>query len=93
MPSHIRLRITGRVQGVFYRQSTAEKARELGLKGFVMNMKDGSVVLEAAGDDVSLKALRLWCESGPPLAKVDRVEEETPQHDGSFPAFVIERNH
>lgn len=92
MPSHIRLRITGRIQGVFYRQSTAEKAHELGLKGFVMNINDGSVILEAAGDDESLKALRLWCESGPPLAKVDRVEEETPQEDGSFQDFVIKRN-
>jgi acylphosphatase len=92
MNSHIRLRITGRVQGVFYRQSTAEKARELGLTGFVMNMDDGSVVLEAAGPQESLQALRQWCRSGPPLAKVTMVSDEDPKFNGAFTGFEIRRD-
>lgn len=55
-------------------------------------MNDGSVVLEAVGDDESLHTLRFWCKSGPPLAKVELIEDEIPQEDGSFPDFVIKRN-
>lgn len=69
-----KLRVKGRVQGVFYRQTTKEKARELGIKGWVANVVDGSVAIEALGYGPALEELISWCRQGPPSAKVDSVE-------------------
>ena len=73
MPS-IHAFVTGRVQGVFYRQSTQEKAKELGLTGWVKNCHDGRVELLASGDEMPLKELQEWLWQGPPLASVTAVE-------------------
>ena len=70
----IHARVTGRVQGVFYRASTRDKARSLGLTGWVMNMPDGSVELEAQGPDERVDELVSWLYEGPPYAKVQDVE-------------------
>ncbi len=70
----IHARVTGRVQGVFYRASTRDKARSLGLTGWVMNMPDGSVELEAQGPDERVEELVSWLYEGPPYAKVQDVE-------------------
>ena len=68
--------ITGRVQGVFFRATAREKAMELHLKGFVRNLPNGSVELEAQGDEGLLSTLLLWCQHGPPGARVDDVQIE-----------------
>ncbi|MBP9094340.1 acylphosphatase [bacterium] len=68
------LRITGRVQGVFYRHSTKQEAQKLGLLGWVRNQADGAVEVLAAGPEPALKCLIDWCEQGPPLSIVDSVE-------------------
>jgi acylphosphatase len=70
---HLAIHVTGKVQGVFYRASTVEKARALGLKGFVQNERDGSVYIEAEGDDRALQSLVEWCRQGPPHARVSDV--------------------
>jgi acylphosphatase len=70
---HLAIHVTGKVQGVFYRASTVEKARALGLKGFVQNEPDGSVYIEAEGDDGALQSLLEWCRQGPPHARVSDV--------------------
>jgi len=70
---HYTIHVTGHVQGVFYRASTVEQARSLGLKGFVQNEPDGSVYIEAEGDDAALQSLIAWCRQGPPRAKVADV--------------------
>lgn len=70
----VRMRITGRVQGVGYRASTRERATALGLSGWVRNTPDGAVELEAQGSEARLEALRAWCRIGPPHARVDGVE-------------------
>ena len=70
---HLAIHVTGTVQGVFYRASTVEKARALGLKGFVQNERDGSVYIEAEGDDGALQSLLEWCRQGPPHAQVSDV--------------------
>lgn len=70
---HLAIHVTGKVQGVFYRASTVEKARALGLKGFVQNERDGSVYIEAEGDDGALQSLVEWCRQGPPHARVSEV--------------------
>lgn len=69
-----RLKIYGRVQGVFFRQSTREKARELGLSGWVKNMPDGTVEALASGPEGTVKELIAWCQHGPAYARVDRVD-------------------
>ena len=72
----IRLIIRGRVQGVWYRGSVREIARELGLTGWVRNLIDGSVELVAEGESPALEALKAWCKEGPPLARVHEIFEE-----------------
>ncbi len=70
---HINLHITGKVQGVFYRDSTRKKAQELGVAGFVRNEPDGSVYAEAEGSNEALDALVQWCQRGPENARVDKL--------------------
>jgi acylphosphatase len=74
MVKHFKIRIAGRVQGVFYRQSTLEEATKLGLKGTVQNLPDGSVEIHAEGDEKKLEELILWCKEGPQHADVNNVE-------------------
>ena len=71
-----RLKIQGRVQGVFYRQSTRDRARSLGLTGWVRNAYDGSVEAEVSGDKAIVEQLIEWCRTGPPAARVDTVDVE-----------------
>lgn len=66
--------VTGRVQGVFYRASAAERAERLGLSGWVRNRHDGSVELEAQGAEEAVRELVRWCHVGPPAAEVASVE-------------------
>ncbi len=65
--------VKGRVQGVFFRVSTKQRADALGLTGMVRNVADGSVMIEAQGDADSVQALIDWCHKGPELARVDQV--------------------
>lgn len=68
------IRVYGTVQGVFFRASAGEEARKLGVALLVArNEPDGSVYLEAEGEDAALKKFVGWCHKGPPLAKVERV--------------------
>ena len=67
-------RVTGRVQGVGFRASTARKARALGLEGSARNCADGSVEVLVAGDPDALTRLGEWLQHGPPSAVVARVE-------------------
>jgi acylphosphatase len=63
--------VTGRVQGVFFRQSTRERAVQSGLDGWVRNRADGAVEGEVAGADAAaLEAFRTWLQRGPPRAQV-----------------------
>lgn len=66
--------VYGRVQGVFFRQSTRHQARRLGLVGYARNNPDGTVSIEAEGPAEALAALESWCrQGGPPAARVDEV--------------------
>lgn len=87
----VRLRVEGRVQGVWFRQSTANEANRLGLAGWVRNMPDGSVEAVAEGEEGKLQALADWCASGPPLAKVTKVHKTEEEPEGFTPPFKVER--
>ena len=69
----IKIKITGRVQGVFFRQSAQKKALALEIKGTVKNCEDDSVEIVATGDKEQLDKLVAWCWDGPPRAMVDNV--------------------
>ena len=74
------LTISGNVQGVFFRAHTEEKARELGLSGWVVNAEDGSLEIHAEGPEASLERLKEWCYEGPDAATVESVHaEEVPE--------------
>lgn len=66
--------VSGKVQGVWYRKYTAEKATELGISGFVKNLPDDSVYILATGTDEQLNALVQWCYIGSPKSRVEKVE-------------------
>ena len=68
------IRVTGRVQGVFFRQSAATRARELGVSGWVRNRPDGSVEARLSGSSEAIEAMTEWLRRGPPDARVERVE-------------------
>ncbi len=70
---HLKLLISGKVQGVRYRAAAQEKAIALGLKGFVRNEANGAVYVEVEGHPAALAAFASWCEEGPPSAEVDTV--------------------
>lgn len=74
MVKHINIKIFGKVQGVFFRTSATEKAENLGLSGFAQNQPDGSVYIEAEGEEKDLDEFLRWCKDGPTMAKVDNVE-------------------
>ena len=81
--------VTGQVQGVWFRASTADKAREIGVNGYVRNLPDGSVEFVAAGDDHEVDALVLWAKHGPPLADVDEVKVTPLDTDEEFTGFRV----
>jgi acylphosphatase len=67
-------RIGGRVQGVWFRESTRRTAQPMGITGYAKNMPDGSVQVLACGDPGALDSLTEWLKQGPPMAKVDGVD-------------------
>lgn len=71
-----RFLVSGRVQGVFFRASTRERALRLGLAGCAVNLDDGRVEVVARGSDRALDALEAWLHDGPPAARVDAVDSE-----------------
>jgi len=70
--------ISGRVQGVFFRESTRRQAEPLGLAGHAVNLSDGQVEVVAAGDPVALDRLEQWLREGPAAARVDSVRRVEP---------------
>jgi acylphosphatase len=87
---HRSIRVHGRVQGVFYRQSTRHEARRLGITGTVCNNPDGTVSIEAEGPAEALNALLAWCRKGPPAAHVTDIEASAGPVQG-YTAFEVHR--
>jgi acylphosphatase len=72
-----KIHITGRVQGVGFRWSAANEARNRQIKGFVKNLPDGSVYIEAEGSEVQLNFFVEWCKKGPAFGSVETVSKES----------------
>lgn len=68
------IRIYGRVQGVGFRYYTDREARRLGIAGFVQNKPDGSVYIEAEGEEAAMELFIQWCRTGPTWARVREIE-------------------
>ena len=83
--------VSGKVQGVCFRVSTLEIAQSLNLRGFVKNLPDGTVEIEAEGSRISLEDLAQWCRHGPPQATVDHVAVTWSAASEQFRTFTIER--
>jgi len=84
--------VIGKVQKVWFRKYTQERATKLGLIGFVMNKVDGSVYIETTGKEEALKDFINWLETiGSPLSKVDQVSIEIPKKAHQFTGFKIRR--
>lgn len=71
---HETIVVSGKVQGVFFRESARKQAENLGLHGLVRNLPDGRVHIEAEGTEENLNTFREWCANGPPRAVVEKVE-------------------
>jgi acylphosphatase len=82
----VRVRVRGRVQGVFFRAETRARAESLGIAGFVRNDFDGSVEAVFEGPDERVDSLVDWCRRGPSGAQVDEVEilDEEPLGEAGF---------
>lgn len=87
---HISIKVSGRVQGVFFRASTKDIARKFEINGFVRNEKDGSVYIEAEGEEENLKQFVAWCHHGPMHAQVQQVDSKEGTVQG-FKGFEIAR--
>jgi len=90
MPQTISIIVKGKVQGVYYRQTTQEKATMLGITGTVRNLPDRSVKIIATGEKAQLDKLLAWCRQGPSRAQVSGIEcREEELRD--FPDFRVLR--
>lgn len=84
-----RVIIKGRVQGVWFRESTRREAVALGITGWVKNRPEGSVEVLAEGPEEAVMELISWCNHGPPVARVDNVHETREKWKGEFESFDV----
>jgi len=89
MKKQIVLKIYGRVQGVFFRDSSREKAKRLNLKGWVQNEPDGTVQIVAEGEEENLKELIEWCQNESDHGKVEKVNTAWLEPTGQFGDFTV----
>ena len=81
--------VTGRVQGVGFRQFVVDKARELELKGWVKNKSNGDVEVLAQGDQKDLDTLKDYLETGPSSARVQNVSKHPVKNTDNYSGFTI----
>lgn len=81
--------ISGRVQGVYYRQSAFHKAVEFGLKGWVRNLSNGRVEAVFEGEEIIIEKMLEWCKEGPSMTRVTHLEIDKQTFLDSFNDFKI----
>jgi len=89
MMRRVKILVSGRVQGVYFRMFTQNKAKHLGIKGCARNLPDGRVEIIAEADTGSIEKLIKWCHKGPATARVDQVEITELEPDQVFTSFEI----
>jgi len=87
--NQLRIIVSGRVQGVFFRASARDIAVRLGLKGYVKNLENGDVEIVAQGETKDLAALIGFCNRGPPAAQVEKVEVKKEELKEKFSEFGV----
>jgi acylphosphatase len=83
--------VSGKVQGVFFRSSTKDKAEELGISGWVRNLPDGRVEAVLEGEKEEVDKMVEWCRKGPEHARVTGVEVLVEEFRGEFKGFLLRR--
>jgi len=86
---HLDIKIYGKVQGVFFRDGAQKKAKEFELTGYVKNEDDGTVHIEAEGEEGNLKKFLAWCYDGPPLGVVEKIEDNFSGEVKNFKVFEV----
>jgi acylphosphatase len=81
--------IDGRVQGVCFRMDTRRAALERSIKGWVRNLPDGRVEAVFEGAEKDVESMLKWCEAGPPLARVGKVDTKWEPYTGEFSSFKV----
>lgn len=89
MKKNLKIKIYGKVQGVFFRKFVKEKAMELGLTGWVRNKNDGTVEIEIEGEEKKLKDFVKQCKKGSPSSEVERVENIFSNKTKDYSEFKI----
>lgn len=85
----VRLLISGKVQGVFFRKSAKIEAEKLGITGWIKNLDDGTVEATVSGEEGRLKEFVVWCKKGPPFAGVKKVDEDWSDEENNWETFEI----
>lgn len=85
----VKIIVSGKVQGVFFRRYTCEEAIKLGLRGYVKNLVTKDVEIVAQGDDAQVDQLIEWAKIGSPASEVKHIQLEIMPHDDEFEGFVI----
>lgn len=91
MKKRIHITVHGRVQGVFFRAYTEKKALSLGIKGTVQNKPNGTVFIDAEGEESAIASFTQWCWQGAPLSSVTNVEVTVVDELQSYSDFRITR--
>lgn len=91
MDRRVHVLISGRVQGVFFRSNTKDKADELSITGWVRNLSDGRVEAVFEGREESIEKMLQWCRKGPGYALVEKVEVIQEPYKGEFGSFALRR--
>ena len=89
MTRRVKILVSGRVQGVYFRMFTQNKAKQFGIKGCARNLADGRVEIIAEADNNSIKKFIQWCHKGPVTARVDHVEMTELGSDVILTSFEI----
>ena len=89
MLRRVKILVSGRVQGVYFRMFTHNKAKQFGVKGHARNLPDGRVEIIAEADMSSIDNFIKWCHKGPVTARVDDVEITELEPDGVLTSFEI----
>ncbi len=85
--ARVHIFVSGRVQGVFFRQKTKQQAERLSVTGWVRNLPDGRVEAVFEGDEKAVKTLEEWCHHGPSSAIVTNVDPKWEPYRGEFIGF------